>query len=164
MSLERPDTPLNARSNFDAKCQYGHFGSNKGGTGFMCWRIGKIFARWHLAIAITSLCVSHRVFSKKKPSKLYTLLSPLYTRSACWWNTILQGIRRRGESSHRTPLGFVISLYSTKVYWTNFDDLYNLAENIWPIVSGEFQFILQGSRNTRNLKVPSSRFLEVKRH
>ena len=55
MSLWRTDTPINARSNFDAKCQYGHFGSNKGGTGFMRSRIGKIFARWHLAIAITSL-------------------------------------------------------------------------------------------------------------
>ena len=31
MSLWWSDASISARSNFDAKCQYGHFGSNKGG-------------------------------------------------------------------------------------------------------------------------------------
>ena len=80
--------------------------------------------------------MSHRVFSKIEPSKLYTFLSPLYTRSACWWNTILQRIRRRGESGHIGPPWVFLCRYICKNYWTNCDDLYNLAKTFDPLILG----------------------------
>ena len=80
--------------------------------------------------------MSHRVFSKIEPSKLYTFLSPLYTRPACWGNTILQRIRRRGESAHIDPLGFFYVVIYAKIYWTNCDDLYNLAKTFDPLILG----------------------------
>ena len=74
--------------------------------------------------------MSHRVFSKIEPCKLYTFLSPLYTRSAC--NGSGEGVR----AAIQNPFGFCYVVIYAKIYWTNCDDFYNLAKTFDPFILG----------------------------
>ena len=75
---------------------------------------------------------SHYIFLFQRNKTLFAvrtiLESNLNRNFIINYNLILLFCKGEGdESGHRTPLDFVMSLYSAEVHWTNFYYLFNLA-------------------------------------